>query len=67
MTYTKPLLYMYLYFMILNSTLNVHIRRKEKKNYLSFMYIKYTNAINNTPSTLTLVHTWYEESTPQVL
>ena len=31
------------------------------------MYIKYTNAINNTPSTLTLVHTWYEESTPQVL
>ena len=28
------------------------------------MYTMYTNASDNIPLTLTLVHTWYEESTP---
>ena len=31
------------------------------------MCIKYTYALNNTPSTLTLIHTWYEESLPPIL
>ena len=28
------------------------------------MYNMYASASNNSPSTLTLVRTWYEESTP---
>ena len=49
--------------------MDVHTR----ENKTLPMYIMYANALNNTPSytsypclPLTLVYTWYEESTPQL-
>ena len=55
------------YFLI--AFMDVHTR----ENKTLPMYIMYANALNNTPSytsypclPLTLVYTWYEESTPQL-